>query len=185
MSLQVHLWWRCDEVSMCMHFQKGVFRTLSVWHGQVTLVLAAARSRRRPVWVWVLPLVQDLLRLGDELLRRHQSPYSQHYQPRCPCTCSYSLLSRLGDVLVRFEEGANVDSLATPEVSVDSPVEGKLQGAAVKVTCACQYVCAMPMGCRGCLQDFGSRGHDERYRGLAPSQVTLLPRRRRLHLEPT
>lgn len=45
---------------------------------------------------------------------------------------TYPLLSGLGDVPVRFEEGANVDSLAAPEVSMDRPVESKLQGAPVE-----------------------------------------------------
>ena len=50
------------------------------------------------------------------------------------CATAYSLLSRLRDVLVRFEEGADVDRLPAPEVSVDGPVEGELQGAAVEVS---------------------------------------------------
>lgn len=42
------------------------------------------------------------------------------------------LLSGLGNVPVGFEKGANVDGLAAPEVSVNSPVESKLQGAPVE-----------------------------------------------------
>lgn len=45
---------------------------------------------------------------------------------------TYPLLSRLGDVPVGFEERANVYGLAAPEVSMNSPVEGKLQGAPVE-----------------------------------------------------
>lgn len=45
---------------------------------------------------------------------------------------TYPLLSGLGDVPVGFKEGANVDSLAAPEVSMDRPVESELQGAPVE-----------------------------------------------------
>jgi len=33
---------------------------------------------------------------------------------------------------VGFEEGSDVEGLAAPEVTVDSPVEGELQGALVE-----------------------------------------------------
>ena len=46
----------------------------------------------------------------------------------------YSLLSRLGNVLVRFEEGADVHSLAAPDIAMDGPIEGELEGAAVEVS---------------------------------------------------
>jgi hypothetical protein len=42
--------------------------------------------------------------------------------------------ARLLDVLVGFEEGAEVHGLAAPEVSVDGPVEGELQRAPVKAS---------------------------------------------------
>jgi len=74
-------------------------------------VLAAARSSGWLVWVWVLPPVEDFFGLVDEC----------------------SLLSRLRDMLVRFEERADVDRLPAPEVSVNGPVEGELQRAAVEV----------------------------------------------------
>lgn len=45
---------------------------------------------------------------------------------------AYPLLSRLCDVLVRFEEAADVHGLAAPDIAVDRPVEGKLERAAVK-----------------------------------------------------
>ena len=44
---------------------------------------------------------------------------------------SYFLLSRLANVLVRFEESADVHGLSAPDISVDGPVEGELEGAAV------------------------------------------------------
>ena len=47
---------------------------------------------------------------------------------------TYPLLSRLGDVPVGFEKGADVDGLAAPEVSMNGPVESKLQGAPVEGT---------------------------------------------------
>jgi hypothetical protein len=45
---------------------------------------------------------------------------------------AYPLLSGLRDVLVGLEETADVQGLAAPDVAVDSPVEGKLQGLAVE-----------------------------------------------------
>jgi len=45
---------------------------------------------------------------------------------------TYPLLSGLGNVPVGFEKGANVDGLAAPEVSMNRPVESKLQGAPVE-----------------------------------------------------
>jgi len=50
----------------------------------------------------------------------------------CIVGLPYSLLSRLGDVLVGFEEGSQVHCLAAPEMSVDGPVEGEFEGAAVE-----------------------------------------------------
>lgn len=37
-------------------------------------------------------------------------------------------------MFVRFEEGADVHRLASPEVPVDGPVEGEFEGAAVEVS---------------------------------------------------
>lgn len=48
---------------------------------------------------------------------------------------SYSLLSRLGDVFVRFEERSEVHGLSAPDVSVDCPVECQFEGAPVEVSC--------------------------------------------------
>lgn len=45
---------------------------------------------------------------------------------------SYALLSRLGDMLIRFEETADVQCLTAPNISVDRPVKGQLEGAAVE-----------------------------------------------------
>jgi hypothetical protein len=44
----------------------------------------------------------------------------------------YTSLSWLCDVLVRFEEGSNVHRLATPEVSVDCPVQSKFERPSVE-----------------------------------------------------
>ena len=46
---------------------------------------------------------------------------------------TYGLLSGLCDVLVRFEERSDVHGLSAPDVSVDGPVEGELEGTAVEV----------------------------------------------------
>lgn len=48
------------------------------------------------------------------------------------CVRAYPLLSGLCDVLVGLEETADVQGLAAPDVAVDGPVEGELQGAAVE-----------------------------------------------------
>lgn len=45
---------------------------------------------------------------------------------------THPLLSRLCDVPVRLEKAAQVDCLAAPEVSVDTPVKRKLQRLPVK-----------------------------------------------------
>lgn len=45
---------------------------------------------------------------------------------------AYPLLSGLAHVFVCFEEGADVHRLAAPDIAVDCPVEGQLQGAAVE-----------------------------------------------------
>lgn len=42
------------------------------------------------------------------------------------------MLPGLRDVLVRFEEAADVKCLAAPEVAVDGPVEGEFEGALVE-----------------------------------------------------
>lgn len=45
---------------------------------------------------------------------------------------TYPLLSRFGNIPVGFKKGANVDGLAAPEMSMNSPVKCKLQGAPVE-----------------------------------------------------
>lgn len=80
-------------------------RRLKDGTGQVTLVLAATGSGGRTVWVGVLPLLEEFFGLVEE----------------------DSLLSRLADVAVGFEERADVQGLAAPEVTVDGPVEGQLE----------------------------------------------------------
>lgn len=73
---------------------------------------------------------------------------------------THSLLSRLCDVLIGFEEGTDVQRLAAPDVAVDGPVEGELERAAVEVA-----VCSIREVGRGqwvderSLQDLGSGGH--------------------------
>lgn len=52
---------------------------------------------------------------------------------------SYSLLSRLRDVLVGFEERSDVHRLASPLISVNRPVEGELEGAFVEDAWIDQY----------------------------------------------
>jgi hypothetical protein len=42
------------------------------------------------------------------------------------------LLSGLCDVLVGFEEAADVHGLAAPDVAVDCPVKGEFEGTAVE-----------------------------------------------------
>lgn len=51
---------------------------------------------------------------------------------------AYSLLSWLCDVSVRFEEPAEVERLATPDVSVNCPVECELQRTAIEGAERCQ-----------------------------------------------
>lgn len=58
---------------------------------------------------------------------------STYTQPSISSLPTYRLLSGLCNVLVRFEEGSDVHGLTAPDVTVNSPVEGELQGAAVEV----------------------------------------------------
>ena len=45
---------------------------------------------------------------------------------------THSLLSRFDDILVGLEERADVQGLTAPELTLDGPVEGELQTAAVE-----------------------------------------------------
>jgi hypothetical protein len=45
-------------------------------------------------------------------------------------------LSRLGNISLGLEQLADVQSLAAPEVSVDAPVEGELEGPPVEASAA-------------------------------------------------
>lgn len=78
-------------------------------------------------------------------------------QPSISSTPTYRLLSGLCNVLVRFEEGSDVHGLTAPDVTVNSPVEGELQGAAVEVAVGglvSQYhQCAI--SCPGLAEEIG------------------------------
>jgi hypothetical protein len=62
------------------------------------------------VWVGVLPVVKELLGFLQ------QGP----------------LLSRVRHIAVCLEQGANIDRLAAPKLSMHGPVERELQGAPVQ-----------------------------------------------------
>jgi hypothetical protein len=47
---------------------------------------------------------------------------------------THSLLSRLCDVLVGFEQTPKIQGLSAPEVPVDGPVEGQLEGPPVEAS---------------------------------------------------
>jgi len=66
---------------------------------------------------------------------------------------TYSLLSRLGDVFVRFEEGSDVESLSSPEISVHGPVESEFEGSAVKMSVCLIRGAGSFNGCEVGLQD--------------------------------
>jgi hypothetical protein len=80
---------------------------------QVSLVLGASWGRRMAVRVGVFPCLKQLLRLIQQ----------------CP------LFPAIRDVAVRFEERADIEGLAAPQVSVDSPVERQLERAAIERQC--------------------------------------------------
>lgn len=79
-------------------------------HRKVSLVFRASGCCRVAVGVWVLPLLQQLLSLLQQR----------------------TLLSWVRDVSVGLEQRADVQCLAPPQISVYSPVQGKLQGATVE-----------------------------------------------------
>jgi len=54
---------------------------------------------------------------------------------------THSLSSRLCDGPVRFKESAQVKGLAAPEVAVDAPVKGELEGLPVEAAASRQYQC--------------------------------------------
>lgn len=91
---------------------------------------------------------------------------------------AYFLLSWLGNVLVRFEEGSDVDRLAAPEVPVDGPVESELEGAAVELACEASVNVAGPMSYSCCSQDVGLGRHGGWCMGLAPVRVGVSHRTR-------
>jgi hypothetical protein len=95
---------------------------------------------------------------------------------------AYSLLSGLGDMLVGLEEGADVDGLAAPEVSVDGPVEGEFEGAAVELSVSQSQSHAFgPMGGAARVQHLVLCRHDGRWwrargrplRNGSPSPICL------------
>lgn len=45
---------------------------------------------------------------------------------------AHLLLTRIPNISVGFEEGSNIDGLATPDVSVDSPVKRQLQAPSIE-----------------------------------------------------
>jgi hypothetical protein len=75
---------------------------------------------------------------------------------------AYPLLPGFCDVLVGFEEAADVHGLAAPDVAVDCPVKGEFEGTAVKraarvqVSESCRVV-AHWVG--SCSQDLGFGRH--------------------------
>lgn len=81
----------------------------------------------------MLPLLQQVLRLLDQFL---PAAISRSWNRVC-LGVSYSLLSRRCDVLIGLKERSDVQSLAPPEISMDSPVEGELERAPVEATTAC------------------------------------------------
>lgn len=93
--------------------------------------------RRWAVWVGVLPLLQQQLGLLDQLLRRGVSScfnYGWDTHWRFCGWKTHPLLSWLCDVPLGFEKTADVQGLSAPEVSMDAPVEGKLEGAPVEAS---------------------------------------------------
>jgi hypothetical protein len=77
---------------------------------------------------------------------------------------AYPLLSGLCDVLVGFEEAADVHGLAAPDVAVDCPVKGEFEGTAVEraarvqVSEACR-VLRIAHWVDSCSQDLGFGRH--------------------------
>ena len=45
---------------------------------------------------------------------------------------TYSLLSRLRDMLVGIKKRSNVHGLAPPDVAMDCPIQGELEASAIK-----------------------------------------------------
>lgn len=74
---------------------------------------------------------------------------------------THPLLSRLCDVPVGLEQVAQVDCLAAPEVAVDAPVEGELEGPPVEASAAASVSARKRRGGRGFgVQDVYLGAHD-------------------------
>jgi len=80
------------------------------WCWKVTFILRTSRSSWWSVRVWMLPLLEERLCLIDQCL----------------------LLAGFPDVLLSLEERPDVHGLASPQVSVNRPVKGEFEGAAVQ-----------------------------------------------------
>lgn len=77
---------------------------------------------------------------------------------------AYPLLSGLCDVLVGFEEAADVHGLAAPDVAVDCPVKGEFEGTAVERAARVQVsescrVLRIAHWVDSCSQDLGFGRH--------------------------
>lgn len=64
---------------------------------------------------------------GPIVSNRAEHPQIPIIQVQCSRRAAYSLLPRIGDVLVGLEEGPYVDGLAAPKLSMHGPVESQLQ----------------------------------------------------------
>lgn len=84
----------------------------------------------------MLPFLEQRFCLFDQILTRCQCVIAAVDIVRCELEVgkTYPLLSWLSDVLVCLEQAPNVQRLATPEVSVDAPVEGELEGPPIKAS---------------------------------------------------
>ena len=70
-------------------------------------------------------------------------------------------MSRLLDVSLGLKQLADVESLASPEISVDAPVEGELEGPPVEASAAASVSARKRRGGRGFgVQDVYLGAHD-------------------------
>lgn len=88
-----------------------------------------SRCGRWAIRIWMLPLFQQVLGFLHQYLGRISLILPQSMVER---RATYSLLPWFCDVLVGFEEGSDVHSLSSPEVPMNSPVEGELEGTPIE-----------------------------------------------------
>ena len=88
-----------------------------------------ARGCGPPERIWVLPLIQQLLRCLEYILQQSALLTAQPISAFTPL--SYLLLSWITDILVGIKQGPDIHCLSPPNASLNSPVKRQFERPAV------------------------------------------------------